>query len=141
MPRKITTSKGYNQYNHEVRGQWKIKAGGAAVLVFKAHMADWNCVNHDINISNLFPFLALLHCLCFLSTLTRDWTQATAVKALSLNEWTARKFPILAILPSKNHKEFSLRNQCPQRQREVTLQFDSQTIAHFETPTLIGGKK
>ena len=29
-----------------------------------------------------------------LSTLTRDWTWALAVKMLSPNHWTARKFPI-----------------------------------------------
>ena len=50
-----------------------------------------------------FLFLALLHVLQDLSSLTRDWTQALAVKALSPNHWTAREFPQLHI---SNWKHF-----------------------------------
>ena len=42
----------------------------------------------------LFSFFFLAACGRWdLSSLTRNWTWATAVKALSPNHWTARKFP------------------------------------------------
>ena len=42
---------------------------------------------------SLSLFVAILHGLWGLSSLTRDWTQALAVKAPSLNHWTTREFP------------------------------------------------
>ena len=39
-----------------------------------------------------FPFLATPLGLQYLSSLTRDWIRAMAVKELSPNHWTARKF-------------------------------------------------
>ena len=44
-----------------------------------------------------FYFFATLHGLWDLSSLTRDWTWAPAVRAPSPNHWTAKKFPRLII--------------------------------------------
>ena len=42
----------------------------------------------------IFYFLAVPCCLRDLSSPTRDWPWATAVKALSPNHWTTRAFPV-----------------------------------------------
>ena len=41
-----------------------------------------------------FGFLAMLHSSWNLSSPTRDWTQAAAVKVLSSNHWITGKFPV-----------------------------------------------
>ena len=45
--------------------------------------------------------LAVPYSLSTLSFLTRDWTQAKAVKALSLHHWTTRGFPLVLFLKLK----------------------------------------
>ena len=43
--------------------------------------------------SNFLYFLTVLYGLHDLSFLTRDWTEAPAVKAPKANHWTTREFP------------------------------------------------
>ena len=52
---------------------------------------------HNSPLKLVFFFLAMPHGLQHLSSLTRDWTWATAVKAPSPNHWTAREFPKLVL--------------------------------------------
>ena len=59
-----------------------------------------SCPQHLSPISHLTRslfFLAALHSLQDLSSLTRDWTQTTAVKVPSPNHWTARELPHLIL--------------------------------------------
>ena len=51
-------------------------------------------------------FLATWHGLWDLSSLTRDWTWATAVKAPSPNHWTARELPQLYVNYKQNVTSF-----------------------------------
>ena len=47
-----------------------------------------------------------------LSSLTRNWTQATAVKAPSLNHWTARESPRYPSLDLRNENSFIMNRHC-----------------------------
>ena len=50
-----------------------------------------------------FFFLVVPHGLWDLSSPARDWTWATAVKALSPNHWTTREFPTYGIFQGQSH--------------------------------------
>ena len=63
----------------------------------KSWYSFWNpiyqlCKGFSSNF-NIFFFLATLCSLQDLSSLTRDWTPAPAMKAPSPNHWTSREFP------------------------------------------------
>ena len=53
-----------------------------------------NDIEHLFMCLLAFFFLTIPWSLQYLSSLTRDWTQASAVKALNSNHWTTREFPV-----------------------------------------------
>ena len=83
---------------------------GMRLFLFKSHWECWNfcfsmqstqfstgckfqIVVVSISVFYFILFLAALHGLQDLSSPTRDWTWALAVKVPSPNHWTAREFP------------------------------------------------
>ena len=60
------------------------------------HIPKYECMFHPIYFFKVLPrkgHFFFGRALRDLSSPTRDWTQATAVKALNPNHWTAREFP------------------------------------------------
>ena len=82
---------GWNPYPLNCWGQWECK-----YTYFHTYMKihSWHGIcTLPTKFFFFFFFLAVLHALKDLHSLTRVWTQATAVKAPSPNHWTARGLP------------------------------------------------
>ena len=62
----------------------------------------WHIKDFPLFFYIVLTFFPTLHSLWDLSFLIRDWTQATAVKVLSLNHWITREFPVVLILKFRN---------------------------------------
>ena len=92
---------------------WRLKSQAASLchrLLPSASRQQWNvpfslrgfqtamcltvCDFNFIYLFIIFFFLAMPHCLLNLSSLTRDWTWAPAVKAQNPDHWTASEFPV-----------------------------------------------
>ena len=83
-------------------------------------------------IHSLFFSLAVTHGLRDLSSLTRDQTPATTVKAPGPNQWTAREFPILDLVYLDEQEGFCLASG--QLKRSYCL------LSLFLLPNLYGAK-
>ena len=67
-----------------IKNEWTDSENVVCVYIYR--------MDYHSGIKSFF-FLAGLCSLGHLSSLTRDWTQALAMQALSISHWTAREFP------------------------------------------------
>ena len=77
-------------------GRWVQVSGKKCVSSREGH-------SHSAKLKSPPSFFWLCH-LWDLSSLTRDWTQAVAVKALSPNHWSARESPKILFLKNSKNK-------------------------------------